>query len=394
MRLRNLKRKTCACLLAAAAGVCLNAQETFEAKYESGTKANPASVHVLLRTSSRQDTFQLFEAIPITLEFISTGAMRYSIEMDETMNSAGMSNRFYVSDSDSTYFTVEQFLSGGVVCCDSDKRTLSSHPVELNREMTDYIRFTKPGTYRVIYATNRVFSGFSERHDFRQSKVSLTSNQLTLTILPDDEGWNSRELGMVLSRLRDPEIKGKYIAASRRAKALQLRSETGADYAYKNIVSQTEYARARTALNALDTPQAIKQRVAMMEMESEADLEMSRKYGAGTILPEPLLASTTRADLFVEAMDKRASEPDFRIDYNFAYWWQKLLIQKEHPEIFRPFLDDSEREKRIREYMSHYFEAQQRILARLEQLAPSKVGKGKEATNLTIKVILGYRATK
>jgi hypothetical protein len=385
MRLQTLNIIGRVCLLLAFADFCASAQDPFKTKHELGMNANPPGVHVKLRINGDQSTFHLFETIPIVLEFTSASPTRYSIEMDEAMNFAGMANRFYVSDADNADFTVQQILLGGVVCCDSDKRILSQRPVDLKRELTDYVRFKKPGTYHVFYVTNRVFRGFGRRDNFAASKLSLTSNQLTLTILPDEADWDSLRLDLTLATLRDPKLKEKYLRATRRAKANP--SEAGVDYAYENVVTQTEFHLAQKALNALDTPEAIEKRVALMEMESETDLDMSRKYGSGTFLPQPLLASTTRADLFLDAMEKRARQPDFGIDYNYAMWWLRLLIQKEHPEIYRPFLDDQERDGKLHEYMPRYFEAEGKMLAMLKQMAPVKIGRGKEITDVTIKVM-------
>lgn len=394
MQLRRTNLITCACLLIAMMGVSLSAQEAFETKHEMGMQANPAGVKVTLRTKGGQDTFHLFETIPITLEFASDSAGRYSIEVDEAMNSAGMANRFYLSDPDGADFTELQLFSGGVVCCDSDRRPLSQRPMKLQRELTEYIRFKKPGIYRVFYVTQRVFRGVGKQDGFQPSKLSMTSNELTLTILPDDSKWNSQQLETVLSKLRDPALRKQYLAATRRAKAIQARSELAADYAYKNIVAQTEYVLAQQALNVMDTPEAIDQRVAMMKMESETDLETSRKFGGGAILPQPLLASTTRPDLFLEALDKRAREPNFGIDYDYAYWWQRLMLQSEHPEFLRPFLEAKEREDETRRYFAYYREAEEKILERLKELVDTKTGKAKEITALTIKTQKANRDAK
>jgi hypothetical protein len=115
-----------------------------------------------------------------------------------------------------------------------------------------------------------------------------------------------------------------------------LYSETAADFAYENVVSQTEFALAQKALNAIDTEEAIRERIELMDKESKAESEMSSKFTSGTILLQPLVRSTTPPDTFATAMEQRAKTPEFAVDFDYVERWSGFLVQRDHPELFRP----------------------------------------------------------
>jgi hypothetical protein len=360
------------------------AETDFDIRNKEGLGRNPAGLRLLLHTTDGRSTFHLFETIPIEMEFSSSRSSAYSIELDEVMNSAGQANQFEVSPKDSVLLPFPAFGSRVSVCCDSNKRYLSSQPTTLKRELTDYLRFERAGTYSVFLVTRRVFRRLGKPNDFNPSELSLTSNVLTLTILPDDPVWDSQTLAEALRKLNDPHIRADYAAALHRAKKLE--HETEQDFAMANRVSQTEFVCAQKALNALDTEEAIRERVKLMQMESKSDLEMSRMYGTGSSLSQPLLESTTRADLVVAALKEQAEQSGFGVDYDYFHWWLRFLLQRDDPEVFRPFDDDVEHQKRIHDYNLFNIQAQQELLAFLETLRANKTGDAAEITALTIKV--------
>jgi hypothetical protein len=119
---------------------------------------NPPGLNVTLRTRGAKTTFHLFETIPIEVAFSSTKPSVYSIELDEGMNFAGNTNSFEVSPADSVVLTSPAGATSAVVCCANDRRYLFAQPTVLVRELTDYFRFEKPGTY----SSNTSRAAFSE----------------------------------------------------------------------------------------------------------------------------------------------------------------------------------------------------------------------------------------
>jgi hypothetical protein len=368
------------------------AQTPFEMRHEEGMKSNPAGVKVVLRTRDGGTTFHLFETIPVELNFSSTTPSAYSIELDETMNFAGSANRFEVSNVDSVFLTLSQIVSASAICCASNKRYLSRNALTLKRELTDYLRFEKPGTYSVFLITNRVFRKLGRQDDFGPSKLTLTSNMLTLTILPDDPVWDSHQLDTTLRKLRDPHVKAKYLATIHRAK--QRETETEQNFAMTNLVSQTELVTTQKSLNALDTDDAIRQRVKLMQLESKEDLEMTDKYGSGSMVPQPFLASTTRAEFLEATMRERAEELEFGVDYDYVEWWIRCLVQRDYPEVFRPVANEVEHQKRAKDYSVHHGKAELDQLSNLESLVQNKKGEGQKITASTIKVLRSFTSNR
>jgi hypothetical protein len=352
---------------------------------QKGLIRNPAGLRLLLRTEDGKSTFHLFETIPVELEFSSSRSSTYSIELDERMNFAGQANKFEASPADTVFLTA--IGSHSAICCDSRRGYLSPRPTILRRELTDYLRFEQAGTYSVFLITRRVFRGLRRRNGFNPSDLSLTSNVLTLTILPDDPEWDSQKLAEALQRLNDPHVRAEHDAALGHANKL---IETAKYFAIANVVGRTEFVRAQKTLNALDTEDATKERVRLMQMESKSDLEMSRKFGTGTYLSQPLLESTTRAGLVVAAMKERAKQPDFGVDYDYVQWWVRFLVQRDHPELFRPLADELGYEKTSHDYMLLNFQAQRDLIAKLETLRAAKTSDAAEITGQTIKVIQSF----
>jgi hypothetical protein len=367
-----------------------NAQTDFEARNKEGLSRNPGGVTLLLRTEDGRSAFHLFETIPIELDFSSTRPLTYSIELDEMMNTAGQANNYQVSPAGAVFLPYAQMGSRSFSCCASDRHYLDSRPTTLRRELTDQLRFARPGTYSVFLVTNRVFRGLGKPDNFDPSKLTLTSNLLTLTILPDDPEWDSQKLEETLRDLNDPQIRANYLVAITREKKLD--SGIAQDFERLNHVERTKYARAQKALNALDTGEAIHERVKLMEKESKTYLDISREHNSATILWQPLLASTTRPDLVVEAMNKQAGQPEFGVDYTYLHWWVHYLVQRDHPELFRPRSNESERENRIHDYLIFQFQARRALTEGLEVLLPTKTVKAADVTALTIQVTKSFES--
>src|SRR6266849_2718611 len=135
------------------------AQTEFDGKNKKGLESNPPGVNLALRTTDGRSEFHLYETIPIELSFSSSHPLAYSIELDEVMNSAGQANWFEVFPADTVFLPSPVTATGGVMCCEINRRYLSTRPTTLRRGLTDYLRFEKPGTYSVYFWTRRVFKG-------------------------------------------------------------------------------------------------------------------------------------------------------------------------------------------------------------------------------------------
>lgn len=369
------------------------AQTDFDIRNQEGLSRNPAGLTLLLKTEDDRPTFHLFETIPIEVEFSSSRPSTYTIELDESMNFAGWTHKFEVEPDNSILLTEREWSSQAVVCCDSHRSYLSQQPTVFKRELTDYLRFEKAGTYRVFFATRRVFNGRAKYMDFGASKILLTSNILTLTILPDDSDWDAQHLSETLRKLHDPHIQANYRAMEQKIKAIQ--SETDRYFAFANRLPRTELAQAQKALNALDTQEAIHERVQNMDMVSKEESTTEREFGGGVVLYQPLLASSTHPDLIVAALEARAEDSAFGLDYDYVDWWASYIVMRDHSELFRPFPDETEHQKRIHSFLEYKADAERNITVQLESWLASKKGVANTVTKLTIKAVradLAYEA--
>lgn len=361
------------------------AQTDFDNSNKQGLRRNPAGLKLVLRTKDGRMTFHLFETIPVELEFSSSRPLTFSIELDEAMNFSGWTHKFEVEPENAILLTFLEWQSHGVVCCAYERRAISQQPTVLRRELTDYIRFEEAGTYRVFLRTRRVFREPSKDSDFGGSKILLTSNILTLTILPDDPEWDAQRLAETLRKLRDPRVKANYSALEHEIKNID--SETGKDVALENRLNQSELVQARNALNALDTEEAIRERVRLMDMIPRKDSSSNGEFGGRMVLYQPLLASSTRPDLIISSMEERAEDPDFGVDYDYVDWWAKYIVLRDYIELFRTFSDETEHQKRIHSFLIYEVVAKQEIALRLESLLTSKKGVAKNITMLTVKAV-------
>jgi hypothetical protein len=248
------------------------AQTDFDNSNKQGLRRNPAGLRLVLRTKDGRATFHLFEAIPLKLEFSSSLPSTYSIELDESMNFAGWTHKFEVEPKDAILLSLLEWGYQGVSCCESEHQYVSRQATVFDRELTNYLRFKKAGTYHLFLTTQRVFKG-APSSDFSASKILLTSNILTLTILPDDPDWDAQRLAQTLRKLQDPHVKANYDAVEQAIKKID--SETGKDIARANRLDQTEFAQAQKALNALDTREAIQERVHLMDLMSKEQISWS-----------------------------------------------------------------------------------------------------------------------
>ncbi len=362
----------------------------FDSRHKEALHQNPLALHLSLRTVDGGSTFHLFETIPIEVAYSTTRPDTFTIEMDEAMNPAGGSRRFEIDAPDGVdgvLLTEQEWGSRTFICCESDKRPLSQKPVTFKRELTDYLRFQKPGTYQIFLSTHRVFKIGSAEEQFMESKFALTSNILTLTILPDDPDWDARRLAGILTELDNPRLKANH--DSMKKKIDLVNSETHKHEAIANDLAHTPYAVAQKMLNALDTPEAIRERVDRMDLVSSKYLGSLVDYEGETIFYQPLLASTVRPDLVVAAMEARARRPDFGVDYDYAYRWAQFLAQRDDTAIFRPFADQQARQKQFHSFFLADVEAKKQIISELAAHLDEKIATAKQITAFTIKNLNG-----
>jgi hypothetical protein len=350
---------------------------------------NPAGLQVELRTHGGQTTFHLYETIPIEIAFSSSRQLAYSIEMNETMNPAGQANWLNIEPRESVLRTGTMWFTHAFSCCASRRVYLASNPIVLHRELNDFLRFKKPGQYQLYFTTSRIFRGevvHRPTQDFKQSTFSVVSNILSTVILPDDPKWDAARLAGTLSLLQDPQVRAAYEKMEKTIH--RMPSELDSDTARTNELSQTEFVRAQKALNALDTPEAIQERINRMTLESISDWQSDKGTDSRRVFYQPYLDSTTRPDLIVAAMSAKAAVSSFGVDYGYASAWSRFLVQRNHPEIFAIDIGETGQSHEWQEFNAYQaLEEGGEIIGALEACIEKKSGTAREMTADTIRLL-------
>lgn len=344
----------------------------FERLNAEAVLTNPEGLRVELRTRDGKSTYHLYENIPIDLVFSSSKLVTFSIELSEAMNAAGGTNRFFVEPADTVF--ENNILPYGLICCGSQRPYLWSEPTVLHRDLTNFLRFEKPGQYQIFYSTRRLFRRKANPNSKdiyqEQSEFTATSNLLALTILPDDPDWDAKRLAEVLGRMNDRKVRE---AHDRVVGAVSTGSVLAVDLASLNQFPETELERARTELGALDSDDAIEQRVMLIP-------KLERHSYAN---PGPITSTTRPARMFT-AMQERAEQKDFGVDYNYATWWAAVLAKRDHPELFRPTRNEEFRKQRALEYGRARVAAEQQTLGLMEASISRKNRTAQATTRQTI----------
>jgi hypothetical protein len=329
------------------------APNEFEQRNQLGVKKNPSDLKFEIRTQDGGDTYHLYETIPVEMVFSSSRPATYSIEMNEAMNRGAQRYRFEVDQVDAVVVYDTHYRTG-IVCCQYDSLNLSSKPIILRKELTDFLRFEKAGTYNIFATTERVFRTHgipkasqppAPGQEMSTPTLTLTSNLLTLTIQPDDPVWDNNRLTGALRALHDQQALKDYKKAAGGA--------------------TTPRFRALQELSVLDTVEAIRERVAISSLAEDNSI---------------VLASTTRPDLMLAALEDRAMNPSVALGATFEDAWTKFKVQRDCPEVFRRSQRDIDTVNRNDNYSACRTEAYRKLIPFLQSTLPLKTGAAREST--------------
>lgn len=338
--------------------------------------AVPPGLEVELRTVANKTTFRLSELIPLEVAFRVTGDQAFSIEIADGWHGAPTTDRFLIAPPE-TVISRNVWWLRGTVCCDSRRSLLTPVPAVYPHELTDFIRFTQPGEYRIQYATRRVFPG-PPVHAYDTSAMLVASNVLTVTIIEDDSRWVADMLPIALEDADPAPVMNEL----RQAPALPLRGSLKPAVASDAMV---RYRRATSQLRMLDTPAAIEARVSRLPMPSVDDWRRSEAIGRGYSGVDSSVANSSRPDLVAEALRERAAGPDFGVVRGYFELWARVVLERDHPELVR--LTRAEGERLPEPTVDLLRVAHRGLLALLRELVPSKRGIAAEITAATIRSV-------
>jgi len=224
-------------------------------------------LEVSIGTNQRE--FHIGETIPLQLSFSSTVKDRYQINMAQYDRSGRMNyEHFTISPAQGAVDPLPAHTGGmgGL----TNFRFLSSEPWTIKLNLNEWVRFTRPGEYRLIVSSNRV-GARDQSNPLGASPATARSNEITLKIVAPDPVWQKRVFKEAVRNLDapaplKPEQMEQYATSRRQAvetlrflgtadaareMARRMRGEDsgGLDYICQlGLISSPERSAARSAL--------------------------------------------------------------------------------------------------------------------------------------------------
>ena len=249
----------------------------------------PDGQEVLLEVSlaNNQREFHIGETIPIKLAFSSRIKDHYQLNEAHYDRSGRMEyERFRIMPAEGAIDPLPScsYCMGGGL---TNYRFLTSEPWTIQLDLNEWVRFTKPGEYKLTVSSQRV-----EVQDRSQpggtSPVTATANEIRLKIVESDPAWQKRIYNEAVAILKAP------------APAKSEEAEGSTDPRRK----------ALEALRFLGTAEATRELAKQMRGEDPGGLDFECFLG--------LVSSPERA-IARSALDEALADPDHPIDETFLY---------------------------------------------------------------------------
>jgi len=336
--------------LGIAAALCLGLAPPrpldFDAQHAADAGQNPADVHFHLSFAGGRTQFHRGEIIQVEYSLASDTTDRY--RSGDLWFDLSERSRFetFVCDrpADSPdplagHWTIWEALYNVHVTRHGGSRTaLSQKPVVETLDLNDYIRFDKPGRYRLYAITRRVQTDFSPNRNPFAGGPPLASGILEVEILPDDPDWEAQQL-------------------QRAVETMIL--------AQKN---ERERRNAARTIRFLQTPQAL---AAMVSHYTGEMRDVDAQMLSGMIGFHERAAA-------VKAMEERLPAADFGVSRFFLFSLGVMKLRLVSPELSASDLTDKATIKRWRHAL---FDV---LMPYYAQLIPAAEKKDSRARALTV----------
>lgn len=156
-----------------------------------------------LRLSTNASVYHQGELIPLELSFTSKLSNRYQVNMACYDRSGRMNYENFsveptegASDPLLVYFkSIRVFLGGGL----TNFQFLSDTPYVIHLDLNEWVRFDKPGNYRVTVTSRRVSDASGAKSFYQGVVQDLKSNSIELRVIEPDEAWQRSELTRILT---------------------------------------------------------------------------------------------------------------------------------------------------------------------------------------------------
>jgi hypothetical protein len=171
--------------------------------------------------SNDQRDFHVGETIPLRLAFSSSIENHYQVNRAQYDRSGRMElEHFHLTPATATVDPLQGHLGGGGGGLTSFS-FLGAEPWTITLNLNEWVRFTRPGNYRLIVTSNRV-SVKDLSNPLGASPITVESNEITLRILPATKAWQEATQSGAVAILdptspSEPQNKERYITSRRQA---------------------------------------------------------------------------------------------------------------------------------------------------------------------------------
>lgn len=267
----------------------------------SCAQSAPVEGSVVLQVSivSDQSEFRIGEAIPLQLAFSSAVQERYQINMAQYDRSGRMNyEHFKLFPTEDAVDPLENYqagVGGGL----TGFKFLAPEPWTITLNINEWVRFTRPGDYRLTVTSNRV--GVKDSSSpLGTMPVTVRSNEVTLRIVRASKAWQKLAFNNAVATLDQP--------ASRKPQDLE------------------EYAKSRRraleTLRFLGTADATRELAKRMRGEDSGSLDSICMLG---------LISSPEREAARGALERELVEPDHPISDNFLYTLRTINSDTKDP---------------------------------------------------------------
>ena len=189
------------------------ADNSFEAQHAQALAGNPPGVHLKISLESGNSTFHQGETVRVKYEFTADAPGKY-VAGARFLDRGGRSvlESFFADRPASARDPLKDFwefrnaLGGSNLFAPRDPTLkLGSTPQFDSIELTHYLRFARPGRYRVYAVTRSVVAPGTPIKE-QGGPAIASENTLTLQILPQDLSAASREVDGVVARAHQQPI--------------------------------------------------------------------------------------------------------------------------------------------------------------------------------------------
>lgn len=280
--------------LALSSAACFSIPLAAQSSLPDTVRHSP-DVRLQVQTESSRTQFRIGEIIPLNLSFTSSAVRKYQLNMAAYDRSGRMSYEKFMVEPDGAssdplraYFAYGGFMEGGL----TNFKFLSQEPTVISLDLNEWVRFDRPGKYRLRIVSNRV-GELTQDKSYADRSLDLISNELQLTIVPANRSWQDATLKKAVATLDASKVAGSNA----------------------NVVETKDRQAALKTLRYLCTPEALKEMARRFRGEdSEADF----MYMFG-------LVGSPYHELALAEMQRLLNAPDHPVPSNFVFTLAALM---------------------------------------------------------------------